>query len=52
MQITDPLSDALHAVASQVKKLKARPQKLEGGGVEIADAEGELEETLANDYQI
>ena len=51
-QITDPLSDALHAVASQVKDLKARLQKLEG--IEAAD-EGPsdtLQDIIENDYQI
>ncbi len=51
-QITDPLSDALHAVASQVKDLRARLQKLEG--IETADESPSdtLQDIIENDYQI
>ncbi len=51
-QITDPLSDALHAVASQVKDLRARLQKLEG--LETADESPSdtLQDIIENDYQI
>ena len=51
-QINDPLSEALSAVASQVKILKARVQKLEGGEAEDADARDELQTIIEIDYQI
>jgi serine O-acetyltransferase len=51
-QITDPLSDALHAVASQVKDLKARVQKLEGKEPADSDSQDLLKDIIANDYQI
>jgi serine O-acetyltransferase len=51
-QITDPLSDALHAVALQVKDLKARVQKLEGKEPADTYARDELQEIIENDYQI
>jgi len=50
-QISDPLSEALAAVASQVKELKARVHKLEGK--EPADAEADSLQTIIDlDYQI
>jgi serine O-acetyltransferase len=49
-QITDPLSDALHAVGLQVRDLKIRLQRLEAK--EAADAAHELDDLLVNDYQI
>ena len=51
-QITDPLSDALHAVASQVKDLKRRVQELEGNGLVDDRRRGDLEEAFENDYEI
>jgi serine O-acetyltransferase len=51
-QITDPLSDALHAVALQVKELKARVQKLEGRETVDIQTRDELQEIIENDYQI
>jgi len=51
-QITDPLSDALHAVASQVKELKLKVQKLEGKEVPDDNAPDVLQDIIANDYQI
>jgi serine O-acetyltransferase len=51
-QITDPLSDALYAVASQVKYLKARVQKLEGKEPADASAPDELQDIIPDDYQI
>jgi len=50
--ITDPLSDALHAVASQVKDLKRRVQKLEGEEPADINAPDEIQDIIANDYQI
>ncbi len=52
MALTDPLSDALHAVASQVKDLRARVHKLEGTEPLDTNAQDELLELVANDYQI
>jgi len=51
-QITDPLSDALHAVASQVKDLRARVEKLEGKEPAEPSAPDEIQEIIGNDYQI
>jgi serine O-acetyltransferase len=51
-QITDPLSDALHAVALQVKDLKARVQRLEGKEPSENGATDELLDVIENDYQI
>jgi serine O-acetyltransferase len=51
-QITDPLSDALHAVASQVRDLRARVERLEGKEPADAGAPNELQEVIENDYQI
>jgi serine O-acetyltransferase len=51
-QITDPLSDALHAVASQVKDLKRRVQKLEGKEPPDADVPDGIEDIIEIDYQI
>lgn len=51
-EITDPLSDALRAVASQVKDLKARVQKLEGKEPAGAGGLDELQDIIADDYQI
>lgn len=51
-QITDPLSDALHAVASQVKELKARVDRLEGKEPADASAPAEIQDIIENDYQI
>ena len=51
-QITDPLSDALHAVASQVKDLRARVEKLEGKEPAEPSVPDEIQEIIGNDYQI
>jgi serine O-acetyltransferase len=54
-QISDPLSDALAAVVTQVKDLRARVQKLEGNGASAADAVDavdELDSLIELDYQI
>jgi len=49
-QIQDPLSEALAAVATQVKDLKERVQKLEGGAPADSRAADELQAII--DYQI
>jgi len=49
-QIQDPLSEALAAVATQVKDLKERLQKLEGGAPADSRAADELQAII--DYQI
>jgi serine O-acetyltransferase len=49
-QIQDPLSEALAAVATQVKDLKERLQKLEGGEPADSRAADELQAII--DYQI
>ncbi|MBZ5698954.1 MAG: serine O-acetyltransferase [Acidobacteriia bacterium] len=54
-QINDPLSEALVAVASQVKNLRERVQKLEGHkSMEPTepDVRDELQEVIEIDYQI
>lgn len=51
-QINDPLSEALSAVATQVKILKQRVQKLEGGEPADAGAHDELQSVIEIDYQI
>lgn len=51
-QITDPLSDALHAVASQVKDLRRSVQKLEGKEPADANTPDELQDIIPIDYQI
>ncbi len=50
-QISDPLSEALAAVATEVKELKARVRRLEGNG--SADAGGDrLQSVIELDFQI
>jgi serine O-acetyltransferase len=51
-QINDPLSEALSAVASQVKDLKERLQKLEGTEPADSRAADELQAIIEIDYQI
>ena len=51
-QINDPLSEALVAVATQVKNLRERVQKLEGNKSTEPDARDELQEVIEIDYQI
>jgi len=51
-QINDPLSEALSAVATQVKILKQRVQKLEGGEPADSDAPDVLQSVIEIDYQI
>lgn len=51
-QINDPLSEALSAVATQVKDLKERLQKLEGTEPADSCADDELQAIIEIDYQI
>jgi len=51
-QINDPLSEALSAVATQVKDLKERLQKLEGSEPADSRAADELQAIIEIDYQI
>ena len=53
-QITDPLSEALSVVATQVKELQKRVHELEGSAAQAADQEGEesLQAIIEIDYQI
>ena len=53
-QITDPLSEALSVVATQVKELQKRLQQLEGTVAEGADQDSEksLQAVIEIDYQI
>jgi serine O-acetyltransferase len=51
-QINDPLSEALFAVATQVRTLRERVQKLEGSESTEPDARDQLREIFENDYQI
>ena len=51
-QINDPLSEALVAVATQVKLLRERVQKLEGNKSTEPDVRDELQEVIEIDYQI
>ncbi len=53
-QITDPLSEALSVVATQVKELQKRVQQLEGTVAEVADQDSDksLQAIIEIDYQI
>ena len=53
-QITDPLSEALSVVATQVKELQKRLQQLEGTVAEAADQDSQksLQAIIEIDYQI
>lgn len=53
-QITDPLSEALSVVATQVKELQKRVHELEGSTAQAADQAGEesLQAIIEIDYQI
>jgi serine O-acetyltransferase len=50
-QINDPLSEALAAVATQVKNLNARVQRLEGSESD-SKAQDTLQAIIEMDYQI
>jgi serine O-acetyltransferase len=53
-QITDPLSEALSVVATQVKELQKRVQELEGSAAPAADQDSvqSLQAVIEIDYQI
>jgi serine O-acetyltransferase len=51
-QINDPLSEALAAVATQVKNLNDRVQRLEGSELRDAQAQDTLQAIIEMDYQI
>ena len=51
-QISDPLSDALVAVATHVKDLRERVQKLEGNQSQVTPTPDELRAVIDIDYQI
>jgi serine O-acetyltransferase len=51
-QIADPLSEALSVVATQVRELKEKVQKLEGNGNVDHDAVSSLQAVIEIDYQI
>jgi serine O-acetyltransferase len=51
-QINDPLSEALSAVATQVKELKEKVQRLEGGGAVDKESAAALQSVIEMDYQI
>lgn len=51
-EINDPLSEALSAVASQVKELKEKVQRLEGGSAVDKQAAATLQSVIEMDYQI
>jgi serine O-acetyltransferase len=51
-QIRDPLSDALVALATQVKQLRERVHKLEGNPSPESHAPDELQAVIEIDYQI
>lgn len=51
-QINDPLSEALSAVANEVKKLKKEVQELKGRTSEPGDGRDRLQEIIEIDYQI
>lgn len=51
-QISDPLSEALAAVAAQVKDLKLRVQRLEGGEPANGNGSDALQAIIELDYQI
>jgi serine O-acetyltransferase len=51
-QINDPLSEALVAVANEVKKLKEEVRELQGRQLAPADDMDELQQVIEIDYQI
>jgi serine O-acetyltransferase len=51
-QINDPLSEALAAVANEVKKLKEEVRELQGRELAPADGIDRLQEVIEMDYQI
>ena len=51
-QINDPLSEALSAVANEVKKLKEEVRELQGRQATPSDEEDRLQQVIEIDYQI
>ena len=51
-QINDPLSEALAAVANEVKKLKEEVHELKGRELVPTDGEDKLQQVIEIDYQI
>ena len=51
-QINDPLSEALAAVANEVKKLKEEVRELQGRQLLPVDGEDKLQQVIEIDYQI
>jgi serine O-acetyltransferase len=51
-QINDPLSEALAAVANEVKKLKEEVRELQGRQFVPADGDDKLQQVIEIDYQI
>jgi len=51
-QISDPLSEALAAVATEVKELKRRVRRLEGDGEPEAGGKDRLQSVIEHDFQI
>ena len=51
-QINDPLSEALAAVANEVKKLKQQVHELQGREVVYSDGDDKLQQAIEIDYQI
>ena len=51
-QINDPLSEALAAVATQVKELKEKVQRLEGDSTVDKESAAALQSVIEMDYQI
>ena len=51
-QINDPLSEALAAVANEVKQLKKEVRELKGRELGFSDGEDKLQQVIEMDYQI
>ena len=51
-QINDPLSEALAAVANEVKELKKEVRELKGRELVFSDGEDKLQQVIEMDYQI
>ena len=51
-QINDPLSEALAAVANEVKKLKEEVRELQGRQLAPGDGDDELQQVIEIDYEI
>jgi serine O-acetyltransferase len=51
-QINDPLSEALAAVANEVKQLKKEVRELKGRELVFSDGEDRLQQVIEMDYQI